>query len=272
MPGPYEHRPSLDNLVQMMGGLAYMTGPRGRPLRAGASVSDIMGGSYGALGILAALYERRESGQGQNVTAALFEATAFLVGQHMATAAIAQRELPPMPEGDGPWAVYDLFETRDGAQFFVGIVSERQWAPFCRHLGLDELAGDAGLASNEGRLARRAEVLQKIQARIGSLALNEVVAACDTAGIPFAPVNRPQDLYDDPQLVEGGGLVETRLADGRTTRLPKIPVRLGEHDFGLRHEPPRVGQGSREVLGDLGLGESEIADLLARGIVAIDED
>jgi crotonobetainyl-CoA:carnitine CoA-transferase CaiB-like acyl-CoA transferase len=271
MPGPYEHRPSLDNLVQMMGGLAYMTGPRGRPLRAGASVSDIMGGSYGALGILAALYVRRQSGQGQNVTAALFEATAFLVGQHMATAAIAQRELPPMPEGDGPWAVYDLFETRDGAQFFVGIVSERQWAPFCRHLGLDELGNDADLATNEGRLARRAEVLDKIQARIGSLALNEVVAACDAAGIPFAPVNRPQDLYDDPQLVQGGGLVETRLADGRTTRLPKIPVRLGEHDFGLRHEPPRVGQGSREVLGDLGLGEAEIADLLARGIVAIDE-
>ncbi len=271
MPGPYEHRPSLDNLVQMMGGLAYMTGPAGRPLRAGASVSDIMGGSYGALGIITALYDRRQSGKGQNVTASLFEATAFLVGQHMATAAIAQRQLPPMPEGDGPWAVYDLFETRDGAQFFVGIVSDRQWLPFCEHLGLDELGADAELAGNEGRLARRQEVLDKIQARIGSLALNEVVAACDAARIPFAPVNRPEDLYDDPQLVEGGGLVETQLADGRTTRLPKIPLRLGEHDFGLRHEPPKVGQGSRDVLGDLGLSEGEIADLRDRGIVAIDE-
>ena len=271
MPGPYEHRPSLDNLVQMMGGLAYMTGPRGRPLRAGSSVSDIMGGTYGALGILAALYERRETGRGQNVTATLFEATAFLVGQHMATAAIAQRQLPPMPEGDGPWAVYDLFDTRDGAQFFVGIVSERQWPPFCQHLSLDELGGDAELATNDGRLARRQEVLDKIQARIGSLSLAEAVAACDAAGIPFAPVNRPEDLYDDPQLVEGGGLVETQLADGRTTRLPKIPLRLGDHDFGLRHEPPKVGQGSRDVLGDLGLEEDEIADLVDRGVVAIDE-
>jgi crotonobetainyl-CoA:carnitine CoA-transferase CaiB-like acyl-CoA transferase len=150
-------------------------------------------------------------------------------------------------------------------------VSERQWPPFCQHLSLDELGGDAELATNDGRLARRQEVLDKIQARIGSLSLADAEAACDAAGIPFAPVNRPEDLYDDPQLVEGGGLVETKLADGRTTRLPKIPLRLGDHDFGLRHEPPKVGQGSREMLRELGLEEDEIADLVDRGVVAIDE-
>ncbi len=107
--------------------------------------------------------------------------------------------------------------------------------------------------------------------RTGLEVLREAEAACDAAGIPFAPVNRPEDLYDDPQLVEGGGLVETKLADGRTTRLPKIPLRLGDHDFGLRHEPPKVGQGSREMLRELGLEEDEIADLVDRGVVAIDE-
>ncbi len=271
MPGPYENRPSLDNLVQMMGGLAYMTGPSGQPLRAGASVIDIMGGTYGAMGIITALYERQQTGKGQKVLATLFEATAFLVGQHMACSAITGEKSIPMPEGTAPWSVYDLFTTGDGEQIFVGMTSDFHWQRFCKVFGLDDLASDESLAANNERVALRDRFIPRLEALFKSLPTEELVKKCEEANIPFAPVVRPDQLFEDAQLNRGGGLVDLTLPDGRKTKLPKIPFRMGENDFGLRSDPPGVGEGSKGVMLSIGFSEEEVDDLMNRGILSAKE-
>ncbi|MDJ0889344.1 MAG: CaiB/BaiF CoA-transferase family protein [Desulfobacterales bacterium] len=267
LPGPYEDRPALDEVVQMMGGLAYMTGPQGRPLRAGASVVDILGGTFGAVGILAALHRRRASGRGELVHAALFESVAFLMGQHMAAAAVTGEPPPPMPERGRSWSIYDLFETHDGKQVFIGCTSENHWQALCRHFDFEDWSTDPRLADNTLRVAARERLLPAIRERIGQLDADEVQARARRAGIPYAPVGRPQDLIDDPHLTQSGGLVDVRLPDGGTARLPKLPLRLGNADLGLRNQPPVVGEGGRAFLRAAGFEEAEITELLAAGTI-----
>jgi len=271
MPGPYENRPSLDHLVQMMAGLAYMTGHEGEPLRAGASIIDIMGGTYGALGILTALYERRRTGQGQRVLATLYEATAFLVGQHMAVAAVTGQQPPPMPDGLAPWAIYDLFTTSDGQLVFVGITSDQHWRRFCQTFGLDDLLADESLAANNDRVRNRDRLIPALKEVFGRLSRTEVVRLCDEARIPFAPVAKPIDLFEDPHLNQSGGLVETTFPGGIRTKMPKLPLRLGDYNLDLRSNPPAPGQGGRRVLASLGLGGAEIEELVRQGIVVSGE-
>lgn len=266
MPGPHENRPSLDNLVQMMGGLAHMTGPEGTPLRAGASVTDILGGTFGALGILAALREREQTGKGSQVIASLFEAVAFMVAQHMSGAAVTGKVPPPMPEADNPWAIYDLFRTSDSKQVCIGIISDRHWNNFCKVFGLGSLL--EGTSTNADRLARKPELLTAIQSRIGRLTLDEVESMGTASGIPFAPVRRPDELFDDVHLNESGGLLDTRLPDGRLARLPKLPLRMGQHDFGLRYQPPQLGEGAGNVLAAHGYTPDQVDAMRQAGIVA----
>lgn len=272
MPGPYENRPSLDNLVQMMGGLAYMTGPSGRPLRAGASVTDILGATFGALGIVTALHERHSTGKGQKITSSLFEATAFLVAQHMSGAAITGACPPPMPEGANPWAIYNLFTTKTGGQIFIGIVNDKHWLRFCECFGLEDLAAAPEYARDSGRHENRDLLLDRIAERMAALETGDAIGRCERAGIPFAPVRRPDELFDDPQLVQGGGLVETVLPDGRTAPLPKIPLRMDNHDFASTARPPKVGEGSRPFLSSLGYDTDEIDELLAQSVVVIEAE
>ena len=267
MPGPYEKRPALDEVVQMMGGLAYMTGPSGRPLRAGASVTDIMGGSYGAIGILAALYQRQITGKGQLVQATLFESVAFMVGQHMAIAAITGEPPPPMPERGRAWSIYDLFATADGQQVFVGITSERHWQRFCEKFGFADWLENKRLSSNQARIDARDWFLPELQKRMKKLTKAELMNTAAQAGIPYAPVTRPQDLFEDPHLNAADALAETRLPDGRTGKLPKIPLRLDGQSFGLRNHPPGIGDGTFELLKMAGLDETEIVDLLNSNVV-----
>jgi len=269
MPGPYENRPSLDHLVQMMAGLAYMTGHEGEPLRAGASIIDIMGGTYGALGILTALYERRRTGQGQRVLATLYEATAFLVGQHMAVAAVTGQQPPPMPDGLAPWAIYDLFTTSDGQLVFVGITSDQHWRRFCQTFGLDDLLADESLAANNDRVRNRDRLIPALKEVFGRLSRTEVVRLCDEARIPFAPVAKPIDLFEDPHLNQSGGLVETTFPGGIRTKMPKLPLRLGDYNLGLRSNPPGIGEGSQEVLGSIGYSGEDVRALIEQGLVAI---
>jgi crotonobetainyl-CoA:carnitine CoA-transferase CaiB-like acyl-CoA transferase len=197
MPGPYENRPALDEVVQMMGGLAYMTGPSGQPLRAGASVTDIMGGSYGAIGILAALYQRQFTGKGQLVQATLYESIAFLVGQHIAVAAMMGEPPPPMPERGRAWSIYDLFATADGEQVFIGVTSDRHWKRMCTTFRFNDWDEDEQLATNQGRIEAREWFLPELQKRMAALKKSDVMVLAEKAGIPYAPVNRPQDLFED---------------------------------------------------------------------------
>jgi crotonobetainyl-CoA:carnitine CoA-transferase CaiB-like acyl-CoA transferase len=267
MPGPYAKRPALDEVCQMMGGLAYMTGPSGRPLRAGASVLDIMGGSYGVIGIVTALYERERTGRGQFVLATLFEAVALLMAQHMAVAAITGTPPPPMPERGRSWSIYDLFETSDGNQVFVAVTSDAHWLRFCKSFGFDDLLADARLVTNNSRVDERDRLLPELRSRLKRMTKDEIMQRAEGASIPFAPVTRPEELFDDPHLRESGGLLETTLPDGRKASFPRIPLRIGSYDFGLRRDPPAPGEGSEELLLSLGMDRDRIAALKKEGVI-----
>ncbi len=267
MPGPYEKRPALDEVCQMMGGLAYMTGPAGRPLRAGASILDIMGGSYGVLGVVTALYERERTGRGQKVLATLFESVVLLMAQNMAVAAITGQEPPPMPERGRSWSVYDLFDTADGSKVFVGITSDAHWQRFCKSFGYDDLLADRRLATNNSRVDEREWFIPEIRRRLAKLTKDAIVRNAEEASIPFAPVAQPAELFDDPHLKASGGLLETALPDGRKAMLPRMPLRMDNHDFGLRFDPPAPGEGSEELLLSLGLDRDRIAALKKEGVV-----
>lgn len=270
--GPYEHRVALDEVTQMMGGLAYMTGLPDRPLRAGSSVIDITGGMFGVIAILSALHRRRETGEGSHVTSALFETTAFLVGQHMAQQAVSGEAPPPMSVRQSAWAVYDIFELDSGERLFVGIVSDTLWQRFCEEFGLSEWAADASLATNAGRVTERERLLAAIRALFAPLSLEVLSERLARAGLPFSPINTPGDLFDDPHLTASGGLLPVHLTDGdragEAATLPRLPVEFGQHKPPLHRDLPEAGAHNHEVLKELGLDDQTIADLTRDGIVS----
>jgi crotonobetainyl-CoA:carnitine CoA-transferase CaiB-like acyl-CoA transferase len=266
--GPYEHRPALDEVVQFMAGLAYMTGPPGQPLRAGTSVVDIMGGAFAVIAIQAALRERERTGRGQLLKSALFESTAFLVAQHMAGQAITGRAPPPMPAREGAWAIYDPFTTADKEQIFVGVTSNAQWQRFCDHFGRADLLKNRAYKTNEDRVRERPALLPVVAGIVKQHTRAELAELFDRLDIPFAPVARPGDLFDDPQLNAGGRMLDVDFAKGISARLPRLPIEIGDHDLGLRGQPPAIGQHTAEILAQLGLAKSEIDGLCRRGIVA----
>jgi crotonobetainyl-CoA:carnitine CoA-transferase CaiB-like acyl-CoA transferase len=258
----------MDEVVQMMGGLAYMTGPPGMPLRAGTSVIDITGGMFGLIGILAALYERERTGKGKFVKAALFETTAFLMGQHMAYGAITKVPVPPMPARVSAWSVYRTFQTADGEQVFIGIISDKHWEKFCRAFGKDEWATDPRLQTNNGRIDEREWLLPAIEQLMAKLTKAEIISRCEAAEIPFAPIARPEDLFDDPQLNHGDSLLQTTLPDGTVAKLPNVPLEYGNTHFELRNNPPAIGEHTAELLQSLGYSDEQIAEWRSKGLIA----
>ncbi len=265
--GPYEHRTALDEVVQMMGGLAYMTGPPGRPLRAGASVNDIMGGMFGVIGILAALNERHATGRGRHVAAGLFENNMFLVKQHMLQFAVTGKPANPMPERLAAWAVYDVFDTADGSQVFVAVVSDTQWRAFCEAFDLPDLIDAPGLGSNRDRVLQRDRFLPRLRTLFASLSKDAILETCERIGLPFAPIAKPHELFEDPHLNHPGAMVDLTLADGRKTRAPALPLALDGERPALRRDLPDVGAHGREVARELGLDEATIEALVQRGVL-----
>jgi crotonobetainyl-CoA:carnitine CoA-transferase CaiB-like acyl-CoA transferase len=266
--GPYDHRPALDEVTQMMGGLAYMTGLPDRPLRAGSSVVDILGGTFAAVAILAALRERESTGHGKRVTSGLFETTAYLVAQHMAQFEITGEAPPPMSVKRPAWGVYDIFETAGGGRLFVGVVTDTQWLAFCRAFGLLELEADARLKSNSLRVKERAWLLPRLAEVFRKQSQEALAAKLEDIGLPFAPIAKPWDLLDDPHLNASGGLLETGI-DDKTIRVPALPVALDGRRLGKRADPPRVGQHGVELLAGLGCSPQEIQALVDKRIVAL---
>jgi crotonobetainyl-CoA:carnitine CoA-transferase CaiB-like acyl-CoA transferase len=257
----------MDEVVQMMGGLAYMTGPPGQPLRAGTSVIDIGGGMFAVIAILAALEERTRTGKGTVVRSALFETTAFFMGQHMAYAAITKEPVPPMPARVSAWSVYRVFQASDGP-VFVGIISDKQWAKFAESFGKPEWAHDPRLLTNNQRIGEARWLLSAIEEILSILPRSEIIARCERGGIPVSPIARPEDLFDDPQSNRpGGGLLETRLPSGDQARLPRLPVEIGDHAFDKRLDPPAVGAHTRALLREAGFGDGDIDALVAAGVV-----
>ena len=261
--GPYEHRTALDEVAQMMGGLAYMTGPPGRPLRAGTSVIDVTGGMFGVIGILAALEERHRTGRGRKVASSLFETTVYLVGQHMAQKAVTGQAAKPMPVRISAWAIYDVFETGDGEQVFVGVVSDSLWEKFCAAFELHELGANPEYRTNSQRVLARDSLLPQVRELFKRYTKADLVAKLERTGLPFAPIGKPEDMFDDPHLVASGGLGDVTLADGTRTRLPLLPVELDGHRPTAGGELPSVGEHTRDVLLSLGLETGEIDSLAA---------
>jgi len=266
--GPYEHRPALDEVVQFMAGLAYMTGPPGQPLRAGSSVVDIMGGMFAVIGVQAALRERERTGRGQIVKSALFESTAFLMMQHMAGEIVTGRPLPPMPAREGAWAIYEPFATADGKQIFLGLTSNGHWQRFCGHFGRQDLLDDPAYATNEDRVRARSALRPIVGDIVAGHKLDDLAELFNRLDIPFAPVAKPGDLFEDPQLNAQGRMLEIDFPNGARGKIPRLPIEIGAHDFALRRQAPAMGEHTEEILAELGLAPGEIEALRKRGVIA----
>tara|TARA_B100000953_G_scaffold14407_1_gene12755 strand:+ start:3311 stop:4492 length:1182 start_codon:yes stop_codon:yes gene_type:complete len=266
--GPYQHRTALDEVAQMMGGLAYMTGPPGRPLRAGSSVIDIMGGMYGVIAILAALEERHRTQKGQKVTSALFENVVYLMGQHMAQTATTGSAPPPMSVRVSAWAVYDIFETKGNDQIFVGVVSDSQWKIFCESFGLTDFISDKDMEINSGRVEKRDVIIPILQKLFKTYTKVELMEKLEKTGLPFAPINTPEDLFDDPHLNVSGGLLNIDIPEGGSTKLPAMPIEMNDRRFGVHQQVPKVGEHSQEVLKELGFDEVEIESFYKKKIIS----
>ncbi|WP_372396397.1 CaiB/BaiF CoA-transferase family protein [Azospirillum sp. HJ39] len=268
LPGPYEKRTALDEVVQMMAGLAYMTGPSGRPLRAGSSVNDIMGGMFGVIGILAALRIRDATGRGQEIQSGLFETCVLLSAQHMQQFAVTGEAPPPFPERIAAFSIYDTFEVKDGEQIFLGAVSDMQWRTFCTAFGFDDLLADPRLDGNTRRCLARDWMLPEIRRRLAAYSKAEIADLFERNGLPYAPINRPEELFDDPHLTASGGLVPIVTETGGETRVPLLPLTLDGRRLGPRMALPPIGAQSAALLAELGYSAADIDRLAAAGVIA----
>ncbi len=267
LPGPYEHRTALDEVVQMMGGLAYMTGRSGDPLRAGSSVNDIMGGMFGAIGAMAALMQRECSGQGQEVQSALFENNILLVAQHMMQFAVTGKPAAPMPERISPWGIYDVFSVKDQEQIFLAVVGDTQWQVFCEAFGFADLLADARLHANNDRVLARSWLMPLLRERLAERSAADIAALFERHGLPFAPITKPHTLFDDPHLQQTGGLAPLHLPDGRQVAVPLLPITLGGERLGVRLDPPRLDAHGTALLQQLGYSRDEIARMRRDGVL-----
>ncbi|OOH86049.1 formyl-CoA transferase [Comamonas kerstersii] len=272
LPGPYERRTALDEVVQMMGGLAYMTGRPGDPLRAGTSVNDIMGGMFGAIGAMAALMQRAQTGKGQEIDSALFENNVFLVGQHMMQYAVTGQPAAPMPERISSWGLYDIFSVKDGEQIFLAVVSDPQWRTFCSAMGFEDMLHDPALQTNNDRVRARSTMLPELRQRLAQYSAAELAKIFEAYQLPYAPIARPEQLFDDLHLLATGGLADVVLSDGeragQTAKTTLLPIRMAGQRLPVRSNPPKAGEHTRELLASLGYTAEDIAALAQAGAVA----
>jgi crotonobetainyl-CoA:carnitine CoA-transferase CaiB-like acyl-CoA transferase len=231
-------------------------------------VIDIMGGTFAAVGILAALRERETTGRGKRVTSSLFESTAYLVAQHMAQYELTGEAPPPMSVKRPAWGIYDIFETADGGRLFVGVVTDTQWEVFCREFGAEDLKNDARLKTNGQRVRERAWLLPALSSLLKRYEQKSLAAKLEEIGLPFAPIAKPWDLLDDPHLNAFGGLLDTRVS-GKTIRVPALPLELDGKRLSKRSDPPEIGQNADELLTGLGYSENDIRSFAAEGIIRL---
>jgi len=256
--GPYENRAALDEVVQMMGGLAYMTGPKGRPLRAGASVNDLVGALFGVVAIQAALLERQHTGKGTFVRSGLFESNMFLVSNHMVQYFQTGMAAEPMPDRKASWAIYDIFQTADEEQIFVGVVSDKQWGEFCKAFDLEDLLNNKALSTNTQRVAQRNEFMPRLHKMLKTHNLSQIVEILERFGLPFAPIMRPDQLFDDPHVNHPGATVEVTLSNGVRAKVPTLPIEYNGARPSLYQDLPKIGEHNEAIAQELGYSDEEL--------------
>jgi crotonobetainyl-CoA:carnitine CoA-transferase CaiB-like acyl-CoA transferase len=266
LPGPYENRTALDEVAQMMGGLAYMTGPPGQPLRAGSSVIDVTGGMFGVIAILAAVEERHRTGKGQKVQSSLFETTIYMIGQHMAQKAVTGKAADPMPARISAWAIYDVFQTKDDP-VFIGVVTDALWEKFCKLFALDDLWADETIRENNNRVAARDRIMPQIRELISGFTRSELIEKLEGTGLPFAPIARPEDMFDDPHLNASGGLEPVTLDTGEETKLPALPIEMNGSRPSAPVQLSGIGEHTDARLTSLGISPEEIVRLREKGAI-----
>ncbi len=262
--GPYEHRPALDEVVQMMSGLAAMTGTKERPQRVGSSANDIMGGMFGVISILAALYQKRGgSRDGADIRIGLFENCLFLVAQHMVEYEMTGNKPRSMPEREHAWPIYDIFDTAGGNRIFIGVVTEGHWQSFCREFGLREFLDDPSLRTTTDRILARGKIIPRAAEEIKRWDVGELSAKLDALNICFSPINRPEDLFNDPHVLRPGGLVNNSNADGAGFRVPALPVEWNGANLGEGLKVPPLGADTQIVRAEL--DQQDIANAKTAG-------
>lgn len=269
--GPYENRIGMDEIAQMMGGLAYMTGKKGSPTRAGTSVLDITGGMFGMIGIMTALYQREITGKGTYIKSSLFETCTFLVGQFMAAVTKDNPTIPPLPERKSTWSVYQLFDTKDEEQIFIGIISDKQWVKFCQAFDWNDLEKDENLATNEARIKAKEFLILTIAKRLKNLPSQEVISKCEAYNIPYAEIRKPEDLFHDTHLQQGNHLIEAELINGETSRLPKLPIEYGNVNLNNSGILPKIGEHTLDILKSIQLTKEQIAELEKNKVILTTE-
>ncbi len=265
--GPYKQRTALDEVVQMMGGLAYINGAPGDPRRVAPSANDILGGTFGVVGALAALHDRQRSGRGRHVRSGLFENNLLLVAQFVAQYQLTGQA--PQPQGGErkpPWGVYDIFDTTDG-RVFVAAVSDAQWRAFAQRFLPPHWGQDERLAKAVGREAARSWLVPGIAEVLKDWNTADLCRALEESQISFGPVRGPHEMVDDRHLREGGALVPTALPGGGRIDAAALPIEFDGKKAGKRSDPPDIGAHTRAVLGQLGYDEHQIEAMLAAGSV-----
>ena len=270
LPGPYEKRTALDEIVQMMGGL----GVHDRTARQ-ADARRRVGERHHGRDVRrhrhsGALRERETTGRGQEVQAALFENNVFLMAQAMLAEAITGEPSEPWSVKERPWAVYDAFDTADGTKLFFAVVGDGQWKDFCVEFGRSEWLNDPRLATNTDRSAARPWLLPMIAALIAERSADELSAIFERLGLPFAPIRSPDELADDPHLNQSGGLVEITLPNGGKAKAPTLPITLDGRRLRFQSDPPKVGADTSDLLRDIGMDDAAIEQLIADGVAACD--
>ena len=268
LPGPYEKWAALDELVQFSTGLAYMTGPPGNPLRAGSSVIDIMGGTFGAVGILAALHKRNQTGKGEKIVSSLYESSAYLVGQHMAGEVQMKRKAEPMPVRPRSWGIYDVFKTKNGKEIFIGVTSDKQWKSFCQLYKRTDLLETKEFDTNEKRRENHDKLYKMLQEIFIKFEYDELLTTLVNNSIPAAPVATPSDLFDDPQMNVTGRMSATEFADGTVAKLPRLPIEVGSGVAQMSGQVPEFAEDTDDVLYELGVSKEDIKSLKKNGHIA----
>jgi crotonobetainyl-CoA:carnitine CoA-transferase CaiB-like acyl-CoA transferase len=230
-----------------------------------------MGGIFGAIGAMAALKQRENNGLGQEVQSSLFESNVFLVGQHMMQYAVTGVAPKPMPNRISAWGIYDVFEVARAEKIFLAVVSDTQWKIFCDAFKFDDLYADPDLKLNNQRVSQRSTLIPDISSRLAKFTAKEISDIFEKSGLPFAPITKPDELFNDPHLLANGGLASITLTDGSgadtNTKVPLLPFMMDGERLGIRLNPPSIGEQTTEILTELGYTKEEISQLETSGTI-----